>query len=114
MPRPARRLDPIAVSSTDAQNRFGHYLDEAAKHRPIIITKRDEPRAVLLSFERYQSLVGEETPGLEKLRERFDALFDQMQTPEAQTALADSYASTGEEMGAAAVEAVRRRTPAPR
>lgn len=110
MPRPSYRPEPIEVSSTDAQNRFGHYLNEAAKDRPIIITKRDERQAVLLSFERYQALVGEETPGLEMLRERFDSLFERMQTPEAKAALTDSFASSGEEMGAAAVEAVRRRT----
>lgn len=51
-----------------------------------------------------------ESPILEAWRRRFDAMFDEMQTTEAKTAYHRSYSATSEEMGRAAVEAVRRRT----
>ncbi len=105
----ARGLEPIEVSSTDAQNRFGHYLREATRDRPVIITRRDERQAVLLSFDRYRQLMGEGSPALEKLRERFDTMFDRMQTTDAKTAVQRTYSFSSEEMGAAAVAAAQHR-----
>lgn len=105
-----RGPEPIEVSSTDAQNRFGYYLSEAARDRPVIITRREEPQAVLLSFDRYRELTGAESPAVERLRERFDALFDRMQTPESRAAVRKLYSATSEEMGRAAVEAARERS----
>lgn len=104
--------EPIEVSSTDAQNRFGHYLEEASRDRPVIITRRDRPHAVLLSFERYRALVrDEESPALEALRERFDALYERMQTPAAKAAARSFYSATSEDLGRTAVDAARRVLP---
>jgi len=43
------------VSSTDLSNRLGQYQDEALKH-PVIITKNNRERLVLLSIEEYRRL----------------------------------------------------------
>ncbi len=43
------------VSSTDLSNRLGQYQDEALKH-PVIITKNNHERLVMLSIEEYRRL----------------------------------------------------------
>ncbi len=43
------------VSSTDLSNRLGQYQDEALKH-PVIITKNNRDRLVMLSIEEYRRL----------------------------------------------------------
>ncbi len=43
------------VSSTDLSNRLGEYQDEALK-RPLIITKNNRDRLVMLSIEEYRRL----------------------------------------------------------
>ncbi len=43
------------VSSTDLSNRLGQYQDEARK-RPLIITKNNRDRLVMLSIEEYRRL----------------------------------------------------------
>ncbi len=43
------------VSSTDLSNRLDQYQDEALK-RPIIITKNNRERLVMLSIEEYRRL----------------------------------------------------------
>ncbi len=43
------------VSSTDLSNKLGQYQDEALK-RPLIITKNNRDRLVMLSIEEYRRL----------------------------------------------------------
>ncbi len=43
------------VSSTDLSNKLGQYQDEALK-RPLIITKNNRERLVMLSIEEYRRL----------------------------------------------------------
>ncbi len=43
------------VSSTDLSNRLGQYQDEGLK-RPLIITKNNRDRLVMLSIEEYRRL----------------------------------------------------------
>jgi prevent-host-death family protein len=99
--------DAIDVSSTEAQNRFGHYLEQAARDRAVVITRRGQPQAVLVSFERYQAMKDREPPALDRLRRRFDEVFDRMQTPAFRAASKSFYSVASEEMGRAAVEAAR-------
>jgi prevent-host-death family protein len=46
----------IAISSTEFQNNVGHYEAEA-QHRPVVITKRGRPFAVLVSAELWDRVV---------------------------------------------------------
>ncbi len=43
------------VSSTDLSNKLGQYQDEALK-RPLIITKNNRDRLVMMSIEEYRRL----------------------------------------------------------
>ena len=45
----------LKVSSTDLSNKLGQYQDEALK-RPIIITKNNRDRLVMMSIEEYRRL----------------------------------------------------------
>ena len=47
------------VSATDAKTRFGQYL-EKVHSEPVQIQKRDQPVAVLLSYEEYERLMAME------------------------------------------------------
>jgi prevent-host-death family protein len=72
----------IVRSTTEAQNAFGQVLADAAADNVIVITKRDAPEAVVMSFERYQALMAAHAPRLDALAAEFDELFAKMQAPE--------------------------------
>ena len=72
----------IVRSTTEAQNAFGQVLADAAADNVIVITKRDAPEAVVMSFERYQALMAARAPSLDALTAEFDELFARMRTPE--------------------------------
>jgi prevent-host-death family protein len=79
VPEPAATM---VRSTTEAQNAFGQVLSDAAADNVIVITKRDAPEAVVMSFERYQALMATRAPSLEALTAEFDQLFAQMRSPE--------------------------------
>jgi hypothetical protein len=66
---------------------------------------------VLVSFERYRAMKDRHPPALDRLRRRFDDVFDRMQTPDFAAAMDTFYSATSEEMGRAAVEAARAHVP---
>ncbi len=47
----------IAITSVEAQNRFGQLLD-AAQREPITITRRGRPVAMLVAMQDYAALQG--------------------------------------------------------
>ena len=107
-PPRARAVLPLTIPSTEAQNEFGRVLDQAAADQDIAITRHNVVRAVLVSAARYRQLVGHETAELEELASRFEDLYASMQTAGIRKATAQALRATPEEMGRAAVAAVRR------
>ncbi len=104
VPVPAR-----SVTATEAKNAFGRVLDLALRDGSVMITRHDTPRAVVLSWQQYQSLAGRKEPDLDALRSEFDALYADMQSPKAAKAMKAAFEATPEELGAAAVWGARRR-----
>jgi prevent-host-death family protein len=90
------------------KNRFGRMLDEVAQGKAVVVTKHDGARAVLLSIEEYESLVGSSEDDLDALTEEFDALLLSMQVPEAAAAMAAAFGASPEELGRGAVAAAAR------
>jgi prevent-host-death family protein len=103
------RQETISVTATEAQNEFGRLLDSVAQDRVVVITRHNTPRAVLMSVDRFDALTGSDAAVLDTLSAEFDALFDRMQTPEANAAMDRAFYASPEELGRAAAAAARRR-----
>jgi len=106
--RPSPRGSVVYMTSTEAKNGFGRVLDTVARQGTVLITRRDEPQAVVMSIERYEALTGSTSPDLDTLTAEFDQLLERMQTPEAQAGLQAAFRASPEELSRAAVAAARR------
>jgi antitoxin Phd len=107
--RQEQGLGTSSVTATVAKNNFGRLLEQAIQGRPVIITKNDRPRAVLMSIEGYDALAQAEQDALTALRTEFDAMLARMQTPRVRAAVQAALEATPEEIGQAAVAAARKR-----
>ncbi|MDD4868083.1 MAG: type II toxin-antitoxin system Phd/YefM family antitoxin [Mycobacterium sp.] len=109
--RDGKLVDVPTVTSTRLKNEFGAVFDQAAVTGAVVITKHDTPRAVLLSYAEFEALIASVTPALDDLSERFDKLLATMQTPQAKEGVTAAFDATPQELGAAAVRAVRTERP---
>jgi prevent-host-death family protein len=98
-----------SYSATEAKNEFGRLLEQAIHGEPVVITKHDSPRAVLMSFAEFQALKQAPQAGLDTLRGEFDRLLQGMQTPMARRAVDRLFRMTSPALGKAAVAGARRR-----
>lgn len=106
--RARARPERISVTATEMKNRFGRMLEEVAQGKAVVVTKHDGARAVLVSIEEYESLVGSSAGDLDALTEEFDALLLRMQTPEAAPAMEAAFGASAEDLGRGAVVAAAR------
>jgi antitoxin Phd len=102
-------VDIPTVAETRLKNEFGAVLDQAVRGGAVAITRRETPRAVLISYEEFQALIKDRTPSLNNLSADYDALLSRMQTPAAKKSMAAAFDATPAELGRAAVKAARRR-----
>jgi len=103
-----RNQGQITVSATMAKNELAHLL-EIVSGGPVVITKHEEPRAVLLSFEDWEALKRSAGTRLERLTQDFDALLARMQTAEARRGMDEAFNAGPEELGRAALTAAKQR-----
>jgi antitoxin Phd len=106
-----RRGETVEVetfSATEAKNSFGEVLDRAIAKGIVAITRRDKPRAVVLSIAEYEALTPPLEDSLESLRGEFDALVERMQTSEAKAAGRALFAASPRRRGNAARAVARR------
>ena len=102
-------MKPAAISATDAKNEFGRVLDRVTQGQVVVVTRHDAPKAVILSFDGYQALIGRAGQALETLSEEFDALVDRMQTSRARAGMKAAFGASPRQLGAAAVASARKR-----
>ncbi len=108
-------VDMSTVAATRAKNEFGTILDQAVHDGAVAITRHDLPKAVLLSYEEFVSLVNDRAPQLDDLSTEFDALLTRMQTAKARQGMADAFNASPSQLGRAAVTAARKdRRPSPK
>lgn len=98
-----------AFSATVAKNAFGKVLEKALADGMVLITRHDTARAVLLSVEEYQALLGRVPDPLQALGAEFEALVTQMRKPKARMAGRMLFKATGAELGKAAGADARKR-----
>jgi antitoxin Phd len=98
----------ISVTATEARNQFGRILDMVAQGRLVVITRHGAPHAVMTSIDDFEVDTGADAAVLDTLTAEFDALLDQMQTPEARRAMDRAFNASPEELRRAAMDAARR------
>ena len=103
-----------AVPASRLKNAPGAIVDQAAAGRPVVVTRHDAPKVVILSFQDFEDLARAREPGLGALEGRFDELLEGMQKPQAKRGVMAALAATPEQYGRAAVAAARKRRKARR
>lgn len=103
-------VDIPTVAATRFKNEFGTIFEQAALGGAVAITKHNAPKAVLLSYAEFESLVKSRSPALNDLSAQFDGLLARMQTPKARKGMAAAFNASPDELGRAAVKpAVKKR-----
>lgn len=93
-----------AIAATKVKNEFGTVLDKATRDGAVAITRHDAPKAVLLSFEEFESLAQARARNLDSLSKEFDGLLESLQTPKAKKALKTAFNASPAELGRSAVK----------
>lgn len=105
-------IDISTVAATKVKNEFGAILEKTIHSGAVAITRHDTPKAVLLSFAEFESLVQERSRSLDDLNAEFDELLNRMQTLQARKGAEAAFTASPAELGRAAVAAAQKR-PAP-
>jgi antitoxin Phd len=101
-------IDIPAVAATRVKNEFGAILEQATHGGAVAITRHDTPKAVLISYDEFESLVKARSHALDDLTSQFDDLLARMQTPKARTGMKAAFDASPSELGNAAVKAARK------
>jgi len=101
--------DQVLISATEAKNEFGRVLEKALRGTTVVITKHDEPKAVLLSVDEFNALSHSSQNKLNTLSGEFDALLSRMQTSKSRLAMKAAFDASPRQLGKAAVAAARKR-----
>jgi prevent-host-death family protein len=102
-------VDIPTVAATQVKNEFGTILDKATRGGAVAITRHDTPKAVLVSYEEFESLVQARSRTLDNLGAEFDDLLDRMQSPKAKKSMDAAFNASPAKLGRAAVKAARKR-----
>ena len=101
-------VDIPTVKATQVKNEFGAILEKATHGGAVAITRHDTPRAVLVSYEEFESLVQTRARALDNLGAEFDKLLDRMQRPKAKRGMDAAFNASPVKLGRAAVKAARK------
>jgi antitoxin Phd len=101
-------VDIPTVKATQVKNEFGSILEKATRSGAVAITRHATPKAVLLSYEEFESLVQVQSRTLENLGAEFDDLLDRMQTPKAKKGMESAFHASPAKLGRAAMRAARK------
>jgi len=97
------------VAATQAKNSFGELLERVSVSGAVAITRHDLPKAVLLSYEEFESLSSARSESLDALSTKFESLLERLQTPAARQGMEAAFNASPAELGRAANQAARRR-----
>jgi antitoxin Phd len=109
--RPLRegRGEPARFTATQAKNEFGRALEMVLQGGTVVITRHDEPKAILISMDEFYKLSHAAELTLDTLGQEFDALLARMQSPRARSGMKAAFVASPQELGKAAVIAARKR-----
>ena len=106
---PAIDKAPASVTATEAKNKFGRLLEKAMQGGVVVITKHDEPKAVLISMNEYTALTSAPESRINTLSAEFDSLLMRMQKPGVRNSMQAAFRASPKQIGKAAVVAARKR-----
>lgn len=110
IPLPSLSVQELpTVTATELKNSTADVLDRVVSKRAVAVTRHDKTRAVLVSLDEYESLLRNATPWLNDLQQEYLGMLDRMQAPEQKEAAMRAFLATPEELGAAALEAAKRK-----
>ena len=101
-------IDIPTVAATQVKNEFGAILEKATHTGAVAITRHNTPKAVLLSYEEFESLVQVRSRTLDNLGAEFDNLLDRMQTPKAKKGMEAAFHASPAKLGRTAVKVARK------
>ena len=101
-------VDIPTVAATQVKNEFGTILEQATRGGAVAITRHDTPKAVLVSYEEFQSLAQARSRTLDNLGAEFDDLLERMQSPKAKKGMDAAFNASPAKLGRAAVKAARK------
>lgn len=101
-------VDIPTVTATKVKNELGSILEQAAYGGAVAITRHDMPKAVLLSYKEFESLVNNQANTLDTLSAEFDDLLNNMQTPKSRKGMKTAFQASPTQLGRAAVKAARK------
>lgn len=99
----------FTVTATDMKNEFGRVLEKVIQGGRVVITKHDEPKAVLISVREFNALTNANRIKLDTLSSEFDTLLARMQTAAARDGMKSAFGASPKQMGRAAVTVARKR-----
>lgn len=102
-------VDIPTVAATRVKNEFGAILEQATHGGAVAITRHDKPKAVLISYDEFESLVKARAHTLDDLTSEFDELLARMQTPKARKGMRAAFNASPAKLGRAALKAARTR-----
>lgn len=97
-----------AIAATKVKNEFGAILEQTMHNGAVVITRHDAPKAVLLSFAEFESLVRERSRSLDDLNGEFDSLLVRMQAPQARKGVEAAFSASSDDLGRVAVTAAKK------
>lgn len=101
-------IDVSAIAATKVKNEFGAILEQTMHNGAVVITRHDAPKAVLLSFAEFESLVRERSRSLDDLNGEFDSLLVRMQAPQARKGVEAAFSASSDDLGRVAVTAAKK------
>jgi len=101
-------VDIPTIAATKVKNGFGAILEQANHGGAVAITRHDTPKAVLLSYEEFVSLVKLRARTLDDLGAAFEQLLAGMQTSKARKGVDAAFKASPVELGRSAVKAARK------
>ena len=96
--------------ATTAKNSFGKMMQTASRKGAVAITRHNEPEAVLLSLDEYQTLVDSGAQHLSALTAEFDSMLDNMQTEKSRRGTKAAFNASPASLGRAAARHPRKRS----
>lgn len=101
---------PAVFTSTEAKNSFGEVLERALRDGMVVITKHDQPKAVLVSLDEWNAVLGKGRKlDLDALGRRFDDMVARMNAPEGARAMERAFEGSPAKLAKAAAAASRKR-----
>lgn len=95
------------LSASQVKTAFGEVLERVAATGGVAITRHNVPKAVVISWEEFESLSRARAESLKSLAGQFEGMLASMQGPRARAAMEKAFHASPEELGRAAVEAAR-------